>query len=124
MTELDSKETKTPEEVEATTVSADDVQYEIVDGDLDGVKVRGIRANGNVLFTVSEAFTNEQIQETFNLSNKFFNDGLRFGVGQVQAQIKQVLGIVDPAPMPTPMPTPVPVPEADNIKTENSEASL
>ena len=90
MTELDSTETKTEEEVLETTVNTDDnVQYEIVDGDLDGVKVRGVRANGNLLFTVSEAFTNDQIQEVFNLANKFFNDGLTFGAGQTAARYLQ-----------------------------------
>ena len=76
------------------------VQYEIIDGDLDGVKCRGVRANGNVLFTVSEAFDDEQIQEVFGLANKFFNDGVRFGVNQNQAQLQQCLGINQAPPAP------------------------
>lgn len=82
------------EVAEVTTGEGQDtVQYEIIDGDIDGVKIRGVRANGNVLFTVSEGFDDEQIKEVFNHSNKFFNDGMRFGVGQTQAQLHQALGI-------------------------------
>lgn len=82
----------TEENVETIEASDDQVKYEIVDGDLDGVKVRGVRANDNVLFTVGESFSDEQIEETFNLCNKFFNDGLSFGRGQTQASIHQQLG--------------------------------
>lgn len=88
----EKNEEVTSEEVQA---SEDSVQYEIVDGDLDGVKVRGVRANGNVLFTVGESFTDEQIEEAFNLCNKFFNDGLSFGRNQNQATTHQALGLHD-----------------------------
>lgn len=73
----------------------DEKQYEIIDGDIDGVKCRAIQAkpSGNVLFTLNINFTDEQADEVFNLANIFFNDGMRFGISQTQAQAQQVFGL-------------------------------
>jgi len=88
------EKTEGTEEISGET--EDKVLYEIVDGDVDGVKCRGVRANGNVIFTVTETFTDDQIQEVFNLANRFFNEGVKFGSDQKQAQMKQVMGVIDP----------------------------
>ncbi len=84
--------------IEDTDTDTDAVEYEIVDGDQDGVKVRGVRANGNVLFLVSETFTNEQINEVFNLGNKFFNDGIQFANGQQEQRVPQALAMLGITP--------------------------
>ncbi len=88
-TEIETQEETTQETPQETQATENAVQYEIVDGDLDGVKVRGIRANGNVLFTVSEGFSDEHVQEVFNIANRFFNEGVQFGGGQVAARYLQ-----------------------------------
>ena len=95
---VDSEVTK--EEVVQATEDPNAIQYEIVPGDIDGVKCKAVRSNGNVLFTVSEGFDDSQVQEVFNLANKFFNDGLRFGIGQTQANIRQAMGINEAPPAP------------------------
>ena len=102
----------TEDTTETTTEAKEtnnDVSYEIIDGDIDGVKVRGVRANGNVLFTVTESFSDDQIQEVFNLANKFFNDGINFGTNQVAARYmqfhQQMEALANPAPVQPPVET-------------------
>ncbi|MCP3921288.1 MAG: hypothetical protein GY714_01755 [Desulfobacterales bacterium] len=81
-----------------TTENPDAVQYEIIDGDQDGVKKRGVRAGGNVIFLVSESFTNEQVEEVFNLGNKFFNDGIQFANMQQDQRVPQALAMLGITP--------------------------
>ncbi|MCP4393920.1 MAG: hypothetical protein GY804_06585 [Alphaproteobacteria bacterium] len=85
-------------EAESEPENPDAVEYEIIDGDQDGVKKRGVRANGNVIFLVSESFTNDQINEVFNLGNKFFNDGMQFSSIQQDNRIPQALAMLGITP--------------------------
>lgn len=86
------------DEAAETATDPDKVQYEIIEGDVEGVKVRAVTANGNVLFTVTEDFTDDQIQIVFNLGNKFFNDGIRFSNGQQEQRVSQGMAMLGMTP--------------------------
>ncbi len=91
MTDLNKEEIEDAEIISEET--QEKPQYQIVEGDIDGVPVKGVRANETVLFTVAADFTPEQIQETFNIANRYFNEGVNVGTRQKEAQILQAIGL-------------------------------
>ena len=99
--EVENAETIDEAAETATDAEApDEPTYEIIDGDVDGNKVKGVRAieNGNILFTVSEDFNNDQIDQVFNLGNKFFKDGIQFASGQQEQRAAQGLAALGVTP--------------------------
>ena len=74
-------------------------EYTVQDQEANGKRVRVISGakDGNPLFSVSADFTDEQVDQAFNLCNHFFRAGVDNGVTNIQAQCKAMFGIEAPA---------------------------
>ena len=74
--------------------------YTIEATEVEGVKVKAIKnSNGDTVFTVSDGFSDAQVDEIVVLCNAHLQHGLRTGVLQMQSDLKRILGI--PTPQPT-----------------------
>lgn len=72
-----------------------ELPYEIVDGEVAGNAVRKVidKNGGNELFTVSEDFNDEQIDQVFKLCNRYYSLGGQHGMAQVRNNVQTAMGV-------------------------------
>ena len=59
----------------------------------DGQTKTLVNQEGAELFTLSASFTDEQIGEVYSVVDQFFATGIKYGIGQLQSDLRRLMGV-------------------------------